>query len=71
VAQYHDRMPVILNDEHRWQWLEASQPAQLQALLEPVAEELMAAPQRVDPLIDFKTDQKTVSNLKKEVSNEA
>ncbi|HNW13986.1 MAG TPA: SOS response-associated peptidase [Anaerolineaceae bacterium] len=65
VAQYHDRMPVILNDEHRWQWLEASQPAQLQALLKPVDGELMAAPLRVDPLIDLKTDQKTESNLKK------
>jgi putative SOS response-associated peptidase YedK len=49
-------MPVILNDEHRWQWLEVSQPVQLQSLLKPLAEELMAAPLKVDPLIDLKNE---------------
>lgn len=48
VRQYHDRMPVILDDIARWQWLEEKQPEQLQALLKPINAEAMASPMRID-----------------------
>lgn len=50
VAQYHERMPVILDDQDRWQWLENTQAETLQALLVPIAEDKMEIPIRVDRL---------------------
>ncbi len=48
VNQYHDRMPVILDSEARWQWLEESQPDILKSLLKPIDADLMAQPLRMD-----------------------
>jgi len=50
VAQYHDRMPVILADENRWKWLEDRPQNELQAMLAPIDPELMATPQQIDRL---------------------
>jgi len=50
VAQYHDRMPVILVDENRWKWLEDRPQNELQAMLAPIDPELMATPQQIDRL---------------------
>lgn len=50
VARYHDRMPVILDDNARWQWLENTPPEELHTLLVPFAEEKMATPIRVNRL---------------------
>lgn len=50
VAQYHDRMPVILADENRWKWLEDRPHNELQAMLAPIDPELMATPQQIDRL---------------------
>ncbi len=50
VAQYHDRMPVILDDSNRWLWLENTPPVDLQTLLVPFNAEKMAAPIRLNRL---------------------
>ncbi len=50
VAQYHDRMPVILDNDNRWQWLENTSPSDLQTLLVPYDAEKMAAPIRLNRL---------------------
>ncbi len=41
VAQYHDRMPVILDRDHCWQWMEDRPAAELQQLLMPYDPEAM------------------------------
>lgn len=49
LAEYHDRMPVILDSTNCWSWLEDQPVTQLQKMLEPYPAERMAQPQRVDP----------------------
>ncbi len=51
LAQYHERMPVILDESTRWQWLENRPQAELQQLLVPYAAEKMAQPVCMDPFI--------------------
>ena len=43
VAQVHDRMPVILNAEDKWAWLQEDNPAALKALLKPAPDDLLQA----------------------------
>jgi putative SOS response-associated peptidase YedK len=50
VAQYHDRMPVILEDKIRWRWLEDVSKEELKAMLVPCPAEIMDVPQRMDRL---------------------
>lgn len=50
VAQYHDRMPVILDNKNRWEWLEERPKEELKAMLKPCPTEIMETPQRVDRL---------------------
>ena len=50
VAEYHDRMPVILADENRWKWLEDRPQNELQAMLAPIDPGVMATPQQIDRL---------------------
>lgn len=49
MAAYHDRMPVILGAENRWQWLENHPVSELQAFMKPFPADRMAAPVKVDP----------------------
>ncbi len=49
VAQIHDRMPVILDREHYWEWLEDRPLPELQRMLVPYPAENMDKPERVDP----------------------
>jgi putative SOS response-associated peptidase YedK len=51
VAEYHDRMPVILDDANRWQWLENRPVLELQKLLGSYPAEKMAVPARMDPMV--------------------
>lgn len=48
VANYHDRMPVILGAESRWMWLESGSPQDLERLLRPFPAELMSEPILLD-----------------------
>jgi putative SOS response-associated peptidase YedK len=50
MAEYHNRMPVILLPSTRWLWLESQPLESLLNLLVPVNEELMALPQKIDHL---------------------
>ncbi|MCX6054561.1 MAG: SOS response-associated peptidase [Chloroflexi bacterium] len=50
VADYHDRMPVILNEMDRWRWLECNSSADLQNMLKPYPAEKMADPIKIEPL---------------------
>lgn len=50
LMQYHDRMPVILTAENRWNWLEESQPDVLQSLLKPLGADLMGVPVMIEQL---------------------
>ena len=50
LGQYHDRMPVILDESTRWKWLEETQSAALQSLLKPISAERMAPPVKIDQL---------------------
>ncbi len=50
LAEYHNRMPVILTDNERWQWLEQKPAAALLQMLKPISEELMSIPERVEHL---------------------
>jgi len=43
VAKVHDRMPVILNAENKWAWLQEDNPAALKALLQPAPDDLLQA----------------------------
>ncbi len=47
LAQYHDRMPVILDESSRWKWLEESDPVILQSLLVPYDSEKMSKPENI------------------------
>lgn len=51
LAEYHERMPVILDAENCWKWLEDKPLLELQKLLLPYPPEKMAEPLRVDPQI--------------------
>jgi putative SOS response-associated peptidase YedK len=48
VAEIHDRMPVILDKDHCWAWLEHRPFPELQAMLVPYPAEKMAAPVMID-----------------------
>ena len=49
MAEYHDRMPVILDGENRWQWLENIPVPELQKMLVSFPQEEMANPVKIDP----------------------
>ena len=55
MAEYHDRMPVILEKEHRWEWLKDQPLQELHTMLKPYPVERMAEPVRVDPKFFQKT----------------
>lgn len=42
LSQYHNRMPVILGKDQRWQWLEDTSMEDLKALLKPFPAEKMS-----------------------------
>jgi putative SOS response-associated peptidase YedK len=44
VSAYHDRMPVILGAEDRWNWLQIGTTVELKAMLKPFPSLLMAEP---------------------------
>ncbi|MBP9041613.1 MAG: SOS response-associated peptidase [Anaerolineaceae bacterium] len=48
MVLYHDRMPVILGPSLRWQWLEDQSTAALLEMLNPISEDLMQLPQKID-----------------------
>jgi putative SOS response-associated peptidase YedK len=48
VTEYHDRMPVILGADERWEWLESRPIPFLQNLLKPYPVELMDTPVMID-----------------------
>jgi putative SOS response-associated peptidase YedK len=50
VAQYHNRMPVILGYENRWRWLEERTKEELKAMLIPCQSGIMDIPQQVNRL---------------------
>lgn len=50
MAQYHDRMPVILEDPVRWMWLDSQPTGVLLKMLNPISEELMLSPQKIEHL---------------------
>ncbi len=50
LLEYHDRMPVILNKENRWKWLDPTMPtSSLLSMLHPYPDDQMAVPQKTDP----------------------
>lgn len=51
LAEYHDRMPVILDTSTCWQWLENRPIPELQRMLAPYPAEKMAVPVRIDPTL--------------------
>jgi len=55
VAEYHDRMPVILEKEHLWDWVEDRPLHELLSMLRPYPVERMAEPVRIDPKFFQKT----------------
>jgi putative SOS response-associated peptidase YedK len=50
LAEYHNRMPVILTESNRWQWLEQTPPEILLKMLAPINEQLMSSPQKIEKL---------------------
>ena len=50
LAHYHNRMPVILGEDQRWQWLEDASTEELKALLIPFPADKMSEPVRVEHL---------------------
>jgi len=50
LSQYHNRMPVILGKDQRWQWLEDTPMDDLKALLKPFPAEKMSEPIRTAQL---------------------
>ena len=54
LQDYHDRMPVILNKENRWKWLDTTTTIPiLQSMLQPYPDDQMAVPQKTDPKLLF------------------
>lgn len=49
LQEYHDRMPVILEESLRWRWLENAPISELQMMLKPYPDEEMKKPESVDP----------------------
>lgn len=49
MAEYHDRMPVILNEKARWRWLENTAVTELREMLKPYPAEEMTSPRKLDP----------------------
>lgn len=49
IEKYHDRMPVILEENARWRWLENAPVPDLLSMLIPYPAAGMATPQQVDP----------------------
>ena len=43
VAQVHNRMPVILDSQHAWDWIGEKDPQKLQLMLTPFPAEMMQA----------------------------
>ena len=41
IQSYHDRMPVILNQENRWKWMEDRSTAELSSFLRPYESDQM------------------------------
>jgi putative SOS response-associated peptidase YedK len=50
LASYHDRMPVILDADHCWSWLEERPSRNCRVCWRHNPAEKMAQPQRIDPL---------------------
>ena len=50
LAHYHNRMPVILGEDQRWQWLEDTSTEELKASLRPFPADKMSEPVRVEHL---------------------
>ena len=48
VGQYHDRMPVILDETARWEWLSENNAEELKALLVPYDANAMDTPVRIE-----------------------
>jgi putative SOS response-associated peptidase YedK len=48
IRQYHDRMPVILDESTRWEWLTETNPEKLKALLVPHDANAMDTPVRIE-----------------------
>lgn len=44
LAGYHDRMPVILTESNRWDWISQKEGGLLTSLLKPCSASLMAEP---------------------------
>jgi putative SOS response-associated peptidase YedK len=51
VGQYHERMPVILDKDHMWDWLADGSLADLQSMLRPYPEEAMTV-YPVSPMVN-------------------
>lgn len=49
IEKYHDRMPVILEENARWRWLEDAPVPDLLSMLIPCPAAGMPTPQTVDP----------------------
>lgn len=50
MAEYHDRMPVILDSSVRWQWLDPnSDISKLKDMMCPYPADLMAVPEKINP----------------------
>jgi putative SOS response-associated peptidase YedK len=48
IGQYHDRMPVILDETARWEWLSENNAEELKALLVPYDANAMDTPVRIE-----------------------
>lgn len=48
IGQYHDRMPVILDETARWKWLSENNAEELKALLVPYDANAMDTPVRIE-----------------------
>jgi putative SOS response-associated peptidase YedK len=51
VAEYHDRMPVILDARTRWLWLQNQPVSELKDMLIPLPVHYMSVPELREPLI--------------------
>jgi len=50
LAEYHDRMPVILDKDFRWLWLEpTTATVDLQKMMVPFPDNLLASPEKIAP----------------------
>jgi putative SOS response-associated peptidase YedK len=50
LQEYHDRMPVILDKDTRWNWLNPATPVpDLLGMLRPFPDDQMAKPEKIEP----------------------